>query len=289
MALTIADAAKSILIEDGRPIISSRDLSGLIKRLYAGEYKSRLEARTRKSDPSEDDIYRAIQRLQAGRVIRKDPDFGAGNYQVYDVLEQTAEAVCCEIDPLFYVSHLAAMQIHGLTDRSPAELVLTRPAAPLWRELLRTRPEPLGEFPTSPRLKKSFPERVRGRKIIVHEIRHPGAWEQSGPRIRVATIGQVFADTLIRPAWCGGMVHVLDIWKRDAVEHYEEIISVMQDYPTKLPKVRAGYILDEVLGIADERVLAWKAFAQRGSSQKLDPEQPYAPTFSESWMLSINA
>lgn len=283
MALSIADAARLVLVQEQRPVLSSHDLNNFLLQLYRGAYAGRVELRTRKKDPSENDLYRSIQRLKDARVIRDDPDFGPGVYQVFDVLEQSAEAVCCAVDPLCYVSHLAAMQIHGLTDRSPTELTFTRPDDSLWRAEMRSRGEHL-----RPRPRRNFPDRVRGRAVLVHDARHPGIYENAGPIIRVATVGQVFLDMVTRPAWCGGMAHVVEVWEREALAHLDEIIASVEQSSIKLPKVRAGYLLNEMLGVADQRVLAWRVFAQRGSSQKLDPEQPYAPTFSEAWMLSLN-
>lgn len=285
MAETIAEATRQLLVEDQWPVISNYELTAFLLRLYNGDYTDRVEVRTRKTEPSENDLYRSLQRLKEARVVREDPDFGSSVYQVFDVLEQSAEAVCCVVDPLCYVSHLAAMQMQGLTERSPRELVFSRPTDSLWREMMQAR----GEHSARPRPRRNFPEKVRGRLILLHDSRHPGTWEAAGTKTRVATIGQTFLDTVTRPAWCGGMSHVLEVWEREAPIHLEEIIATVGASLTKLPKVRAGYILEEALGITDERVIAWRAFAQRGSSQKLDPEQPYAPRFSENWMLSLNA
>lgn len=244
-------------------------MESLLRDVYAGVYAERYEVRTRKTEPNESDLSKAFRRLEDARVIRLDPDFGYPYYQAFDVLEQPAEAVSCTADSSVYISHLSAMQMHGLTDRNPVDLVLSRPAG--------MRP------------KVHFPGHVRGRPILLHETRHPGTWETMGPRIRVATIGQAFLDMVVRPHWCGGVTHILEVWEREAEVHLDAIVAAIDAHPAKLPKVRAGYILDEVLGIADARVLAWLAFAQRGSSQKLDSEQPYAPTFSAKWILSLNA
>jgi hypothetical protein len=293
MSLPISEIVRQVLIAERRPIIASRDLEILLRRLYAGAYADRFTLRTRKADPSQADLSRAVERMLSARVIRLDPDFGQTHYQVFDVLEQPAEVVCCTADPFAYVSHLSAMQMQGLTERNPADLVLTRPADLLWQQMwddLQQDEPPLpGEARPRRRPKYAFPDRVRDRPILLHETRHPGASEAMGPRIRVATIGQAFLDMVTRPGWCGSISHVLEVWEREAEPHLDEIIAAIDASSAKLPKVRAGYILDEVLGIADERALAWQALAQRGSSQKLDPEKPYAPTYSEKWMISLNA
>lgn len=293
MSKPTAEVIREILVEERRPVISVHDLVDLLRKVYAGAYSSRYVSRTRKETPSETDLYRAVQRLVSARVVRRDPDFGQTHYQVFDVLEQPAEAVCCMADPFVYVSHLSAMQLQGLTERSPTDLVLTRPADILWQQMWseaeRNAPPSPDAGPPQRRPKYRFPEHVRGRPVLLHETRHPGVWEALGSRIRVATVGQAFLDMVVRPGWCGGISHVLEVWEREAETHLDEIIAAVDTYPAKLPKVRAGYILDEVLGIADERVLAWRASAQRGSSQRLDPERPYAPTYSERWMISLNA
>lgn len=287
MTLPVAEAARHILVENQIAIISSRDLTGLLQRLYAGEFPE-LNVRTRKSNPSDNDIAQAIKRLKDARVVRDDPDFGSGFYQVFDVLEQSAETVCCEADPLCYVSHLAAMQLHGISERSPSELVFTRPSNQIWRDLILKVESNFGAPPIRAKPKKDFPKSVRGRSVLIHDSNHPGTSENISQKIRVSTLGQTFLDTVVRPAWCGGMTYVLEIWRREAEANLDEIVKYISQYPAKLPKVRAGFIIDELLGISDNRVLAWRSFAQRGSSQKLDPEQPYAPEFSENWMISIN-
>ena len=91
-----------------------------------------------------------------------------------------------------------------------------------------------------------------------------------------------------RPELCGGMKHVIDIWKTNAEDHVEKIISAFEKEESKIAHVRAGYIIDEILKVKDERIEAWQRYAQRGSSRLLDPSKPYGPPWSEKWMLSLN-
>ena len=51
---------------------------------------------------------------------------------------------------------------------------------------------------------------------------------------------------------------------------------------------RAGFVI-ETLGLRHPRLDAWKKDkVVRGGSRVLDPDRPYAPTFSEAWGLSLN-
>ena len=110
----------------------------------------------------------------------------------------------------------------------------------------------------------------------------------SGEQTRITSIGQTFADMLTEPGLCGGLRHVLDVWEREAGQWVSEIVGAIEHLDSKIAKVRAGYILSEVMGIEHPTIHSWEQYAQRGGSRKLDPDAEYAPVFSEKWMISIN-
>jgi predicted transcriptional regulator of viral defense system len=92
-----------------------------------------------------------------------------------------------------------------------------------------------------------------------------------------------------RPQYCGGMAHVIDVWREHAHTFREEIVNTMDEVGTEIAKVRAGYLLDEVLEAGDDsRIQGWVQFAQRGSSRVLDPTKDFSSAYSEKWILSIN-
>lgn len=80
----------------------------------------------------------------------------------------------------------------------------------------------------------------------------------------------------------------MDVWEDHATSWLDDIIEAISVHPKKIVKVRAGYILEEKQKISDQRIDLWRAFAQRGSSRKLDPDSPYMPKWSENWMISLN-
>ena len=282
------------LRDRGRAIITDYELAQIIVTFYQDRIYNSEPISIRKKYPEDRDIRRLIRELISDNILIHDMDVSDIARRVLITPDESADAICCTIDPFIYISHLSAMQRHGLTDRNPVEMSFSRPNQSHWRKAsLEKADQDFGELAVdltlTPQPRPAFPERVRKKTIRVHDTRYPGKWIQArNSPVRVSDIGQTFLDMLSHSQWCGGMSHVLSVWENHAEIFLEEIIGAVDLTETKLVKVRAGYILDEFLNLKDKKVEAWTAFAQRGSSQKLDPTVEYKPVFSEKWMISLN-
>ena len=185
------------------------------------------------------------------------------------------------------------MERWGLTNRSPKALMLSRPDRKTALDKLRShRQKILGEHHDTnilPLHLIKHPARVRGGRVHMHMTKSAGAnLTIRGSDARISTIGQTFLDMLQKPDLCGGMPHILEVWEQHAGGYLDNIVAAVDTASSGLVKCRAGYILQEHLGLDHFRISSWKAFSQRGGSRKLDPSQDYAPIYSETWMISIN-
>ncbi len=274
----------------GKPVLTSFEFFHLIWRMYQESADQKLYLRH--EEPTKDDYIRLRLNLKKTGYIGADRDYGARVIRVLSVSDLPAENIVCLIDPTCHVSHLSAMQRWGLTDRSPEALMLTRPdrktaQAQIVDHMKEVRYE--GERNPLPLKVTVHPARVRRRPVDVFETKHPGAWVKNrSDDVRVSTIGQTFLDTLQKPDLCGGMSHVLEVWEEHAETYLDEIVSAVDTATSGLVKSRAGYILEERLALKHPGIEAWKAFGQRGGSRKLDPDKEFAPTYSETWMISLN-
>ncbi|MXV73340.1 hypothetical protein F4Z99_03560 [Candidatus Poribacteria bacterium] len=217
-----------------------------------------------------------------------------------DIDDLPADDIVCLIDRFCYISHLAAMQRWGVTNRRSHNLMLSRPdnetVQILIADIMKREAEevPWDERPNPPwpgpfRLTNiAHPLQVRGRLIQLRQTRNPGkALKDHNGFARVSTIGQTFLDMLQQPDLCGGMAHVLEVWDEHAHFYLDAIIEVVND-ASSVVKCRAGHIIEERLGIKHPVLDAWQACAQRGGSSRLDPKRPYIPKWSEKWMISLN-
>lgn len=237
--------------------------------------------------------------LKDASLLARDRDYGR-SWRVRTVTDGAAEEVACLLDPFCYVSHLSAMQRYGLTNRRPEFLHLTQPAKSIFEaRIVETYARDLAEIHQAgdayknielPKIKQiRHPANVRNRKLHVKITIYPGPCRLvRGTSVRVGTIGQVFCDMLEDPMLCGGMSHVVEIWQSFAQTYLNEVIEAVSESPKAIVKVRAGYLLEEKLGISDRRIDKWLEFAQRGGSRMLDPTAEYIGEFSEKWMISIN-
>jgi predicted transcriptional regulator of viral defense system len=287
----VAETLARALISQPKPVLSNYDIFRELWIIYQSGTAKYLRGET----PSREVFRRTRSLLRSEGIIRQDNDYRT-HWRLVDKPDAPAEDVICSVDPFCHIAHLSALQRYGLTNRRPEHLLLVEPTPVLRRELVRELMErDYGEVledtdaDIEPAKAVLHPDTVRGRPISIDTTKFSGDQIPiKGSLSRIATIGQTFLDTLASPDESGGMSHVLDIWSEYAATYLEEIIERVTRAEKGIWKVRAGYILEEHIGISDPRISAWASFAQRGSSRVLDPGKPFDPLFSEKWMLSLN-
>ncbi len=204
--------------------------------------------------------------------------------------------VACAVDPFGYVSHLSAMEYHGLTDRFSKILYLSTPSSREWKEQAAARMDKdLRERRQSylaarlPSLMFQDFERIGGMRVELVRRSQRGAFKSiKSPAIRVAMLGRSFLDMLREPQLCGGMQHVVDSYREYAQRYLKLIVDEVDRHGTSIERARAGYLLEKVCGLSSPLLDAWATHVQRGGSRKLDPQAEYAPFFCARWALSIN-
>ena len=276
------------LMREGRPVITHYEFFRLLQKMYREGRNLYL----RYAIPTKEHHNRYLSDLNKAGVVKYDRDYGDRIIRVIDIPEHSPDEVVCLADPLCYISHLSAMQIWGLTDRSSYALICTRPdrknSVAKLSQMMSDHSDPL-----PPKKIRLFyighPEVVRGRRIRVFESKNSGTSVNSSDTAkRVATIGQTFLDMLQQPQLCGGMPHILDVFDEHGEYWFNEIVSSVDSSDSSLVKSRAGYILEERLELRHSKIEAWKSLVQRGGSRKLDPTKAYVAVHSETWCISLN-
>lgn len=278
------------LEELGTPAITQYDLFVLIQKMYGDQKEKKLYLRN--DAPSEDNYKKLRKEMINANYINFDKDYGSRLIRIMMMEDVSAEEIVCISDPLCHISHLSAMQRWGLTVRQPRYLMCTR----LSRnkgilELLKIMDKSEYKIPP-PNFQMKYiqhPKKVRRRLLHVHESNSlAAAIPVRGRYDRLATVGQTFLDMVLKPELCGGMAHVIDVYEEHAEKYLFEAIEAIDKADNRLAKSRAGYILEEKLNIKNPKIDAWKLLGQRGGSRKLDPARPFAPRYSETWMISLN-
>ncbi len=280
----------SMLEKNGLPVITKFEFFHQIWKMYAESEGKKLYLRH--PTPDKDNYTRLRHNLKKNNFIGLDKDYGSRVIRILTISDLSAEDIICSVDLTCYISHLSAMQRWGLTDRNSEALLLTRPNRDTVKETLQAimdeRIYP-GEENPYPLQRVTHPKKVRKRQISMHETKALGeSLKIRGNNTRLSTIGQTFLDMVQKPDLCGGMSHVMDVWKEHAGSYLEEIVTAVDTASSDLVKSRAGYILEDLNQLKHPTIENWKALGQRGSSRRLDPSKDFASEFSEIWMISLN-
>ena len=291
--------------DTGRAVANEWDLFLLARQLFLergyrgtplpprNRHLSARRARKLLSEATWDPTYAFSEQPPSGRLVR-DRDFQS---VLFTVCDGDATQVMLDADRFAYLSHACALAFHGLAPAA-TELHVSTPERSLWSrqaqaEMIATLGYELEDADEDdlpfPLTRPQPHAQIRGIALHRHETGTPLSPRLLGDGpVRVTPIGMTFQDTLAKPSWCGGMPTIVALWRGHAASHRDASIEAITWSEEKIVRGRAGYLLEEVLGIEDPRIDSWVTDAQRGSSRKLDPSAPYAPRFSARWMLSIN-
>ncbi|MEY4561922.1 MAG: hypothetical protein RLZZ618_1199 [Pseudomonadota bacterium] len=240
---------------------------------------------------------KVLTRLEAFRLLSPHKDFKSGTaFQLFGHSTSLPMEAACAMDPFAHVTHLSAMEFHGITGRFSKILYLTTPPDKEWKEQAAAKmTRDLGEHLEAHRLAK-LPalrlvpfERVDGVRVEWLRRSSRGAFKViKSPSVRIAMLGRTFLDMLREPDNCGGMQHVVDTYREHGAQYLSLIVEEVDRHGKAIEKVRAGYLLDEVCKLHHPLIDGWKGATQRGGSRVLDPKSEYAAFYSETWKLSIN-
>jgi len=282
------------------PTVSSYDIALAAARIYAsGEYEGQKVRNLQRKFPKRADITRYKDQLLSVGVLQQNKHFPPEVWRMTGSPFDTPSDIICSLDPFCYISHLSAMEYHGLTDRIPKIVFVTTPSLPEWREAAQRKMERdygdlYSEFKESdlPTIKNHTIKSIGRTVINVHRSKAAilGAFVSTRERpVRVSSIGRTFMDMLRNPELCGGMNHVVDVYSSSVSSYVRLVVDEIDRNGSQIEKVRAGYILEEICGIRENSTInSWVKFSQRGGSRKLDPAGDYWPKFSDKWCLSIN-
>jgi hypothetical protein len=167
-------------------------------------------------------------------------------------------------------------------------------ALPPSRDLLPPGTEPedwrLCPLPTFVRVSEAGPY-----EVVTHSSKPVwlfgfGEVEVEGVPVRATDVERTLIDGLRHPKLCGGLSEVFRAWVR-ALERgvsAERLVEYAERFDQAILYQRLGYVM-ETLGLTHPRLERWKREeVVRGGSRVLDPDRPYAPTYSEDWALSLN-
>ena len=295
--LQISAVIAQQLSREGAVALTRYDLARRVWSIYKQTSIDGVPLRKQRNELDRTTFARVEHQLVTNGVLL--PVAGLPTGAAYTLVGASASdprVLACAIDPFCYISHLSAMEFHGLTDRMPEFLYISSPAPTQWRQFADIRMQKdfgddysrYTEVGIASLTRTTF-TKLSGR--IVHQFKslHLGAFIHiKDQHIRVSTIGRTFLDMLREPSLCGGIGHVFNVFHENGSPYFNLIIDEVNQHGSGIDKVRAGFVLENISKISDPRIDAWVEHAQRGGSRKLDATADYSPHFSEKWALSIN-
>jgi hypothetical protein len=277
-----------------KPLITEYELGLLLVKLYKDKSFDGQELNISRDTPDSQSFRSIVSNLQSDSLLNTSRALPKGVYSLFGHSKWDAREGLCIVDPFCYLSHLSAMEYHGLTDRLPKTIFITSPGTKDWKSAasLKMQKDLGGDLDNY--TIEGLPS-LKQLSLSTFDVSRYAAKPQGnfktvrGSPLRVSNAGRTFLDMIRKPDLCGGIRHVLDVYEEHASRYLKLITNEVDAHGTMIEKARAGYILEERMGIKDNpAVNSWEESVQRGGSRKLDPQGEYRSIFSEKWCISVN-
>jgi len=202
------------------------------------------------------------------------------NKSIYLLLDTTHESTQLSNWPIiakalitndeYYISHYAAMRLHGMTTHAINEISITIPK--------RSRNKEIYKF------KYHFiylkPEYLWG----VEQI-----WVSKQEKVKVSDLERTILDCLSKSDYCGGLIEIVrGIWSIHAKINWEKLIEYSKKYNNKASVKRLGFIA-ESLGIGGSHLeKLHEIIEQHKNYILLDYKGEKIGKFYNKWYIQIN-
>lgn len=260
---------------------------------------------------SEEQLRRLLRKLEKEAFIK--PLYKRGKRALYQVTSPYARKdlnIFEVISEAYYPGifcYVTAMEMHGLTDQRSYDRHLYVPRR-VKQQVVQVQEKdeqqkwisyiPLGTQISDWRLTPLPPlielAELDGYTIRAHYTKDTWLFgfevvDVERVPVRRTDLERTLLDGLRFPKHCGGLNEVFRAWVRalDSIS-VDRLVGYTEQFNQLILFQRVGFVM-ETLGLEHERLAMWKKDkTARGGSRVLDPEQPYAPTYSEAWQLSLN-
>lgn len=289
--VSINYAIEELLGDLNQPVLTDYGLGIFIYSLYQTKTYKGKPINLKLNVPGRREYNKILNQLLDSNIL-KEFKYIPYTYSIFGKKVTAEEEVVCSVDPFSYISHLSAMEYHGITDRISRAIIYSSPEPKSWRNFAKKKMQlEYGDINDLelPHLTLKKIKKFGKKNISRYSSFHLGAYVAASERcFRVSSIGRTFLDMIRKPDLCGGINNVLDAYQEFGGQYSNLIIDEIDRHGTKIDKVRAGYIFEVICGLEHEKFGEWEKYAQRGGSRKLDPNNDYWPKYSEKWCLSVN-
>ena len=304
--MKIEEALSIWLIEDFESLFISRQKLFLfyISVINSGKYKKNKIVGLRSNTNILRKFDLSCNYLIENKVVFAGPKTSKG-YKFFYKRQSKLKPLnaVCDLFPYGYLSFLTAMKFYNLTMISSESIYFTTFNRTKWKEtalryisseLTLDIKEIHNDFLS--RMIPAYPvdQQILKNDLIVTIDSQLKISDfdivQSG--IRVQKMMPLLIDMTRKPQYCGGLELVLDIYRKQPLDVFEQLLPYLEKNGTDMDKARIGFICHKLLKIDHPFLNKWiteiKIENKRGSSRKLVSYLPFAPKFDDIWNISLN-